>query len=110
MRGGARAFFAFAERHPQLFSLMFSDRMLSRHEELRVAEHRAFQAYEAAIRADIRIPPEHHEDAAYALWALGRGMGAITASFPDGRLPPDLAEKLFKGANFLTDHDQALEP
>lgn len=105
MRGGARAFFAFAGKHPQLFSLMFSDRMLSRHEELRAAEHSAFLAYEGAVRADVRIPPEHHADAAYALWALGRGMAAITASYPDGRLPPELADKLMRGATFLTDRD-----
>lgn len=110
IQGGGRAFFAFAERHPQLFSLMFSDRMLSRHEVLRAAEHRAFLAYEGAVRADVRIPPEHHEDAAYALWALGRGMAAITASFPDGRLPADLAEKLAKGASFLADHDAGGSP
>jgi hypothetical protein len=89
---------------------MFSDRMLARHEELRAAEHAAFLAYEGAVRADVRIPPEHHEDAAYALWALGRGMAAITASFPDGRLPPELADKLFKGASFLTDHDLSHAP
>ena len=106
MRGGGRAFLAFVERHPQLISLMFSDRMLSRHEELRDAEYRAFQAYETAVRADVRIPQDHHEDAAYAIWALGRGMAAMSASYPGGRLPPVLAERLNRGAAFLIERDE----
>lgn len=109
MRGGARGFFAFAERHPKLFSLMFNERMLARHAELRAAEQRAFEVYEDAVRGDVRIPPAHKEDAAYALWALGRGMAAITASFPTGRLPSELHDKLYKGATFLTYHEVSPE-
>lgn len=104
IHAGAVKFFEFAERHPQLFSLMFNNRMLARHEELRAAEHRTFLVYEQAVRADVRIPPEHHEDAAYALWALGRGMAAMISSHPGGRLPSELFDKLYKGASFLIDH------
>lgn len=101
MRGGARAFFHFAETQPQLFALMFNVHLLSRHESLRDAEHGTFLAYEDAVRADNRIAPEHQSDAAFALWALGRGMAAIISSHPDGRLPADLAGRLSRGAAYL---------
>ncbi|HEY9236746.1 MULTISPECIES: TetR/AcrR family transcriptional regulator [Phenylobacterium] len=99
--GGARAFFGFAERQPALFALMFDEQLMSRHETLREAENAAFKAYEAVVEADGRIGPEHQAKAAFALWALGRGMASILASYPDGRPPADVAEKLFKGAAYL---------
>lgn len=104
MRGGARAFFGFAQSQPRLFSLMFSERLLARHESLRDAEYRMFLAYKAAVEADGRIPAHHQENAAYALWALGRGMAAIIASYPSGQIPPELLEKLFAGGAYLIDH------
>jgi AcrR family transcriptional regulator len=103
MRGGARAFFGFVERRPQLFSLMLGERLLSRHSELREAEYRMFEAYKAAVIADDRIPAQHRENAAHALWALGRGMAAIIASYPSGEPPPGLIEKLFAGSAYLID-------
>ncbi len=106
MRGGARAFFAFAESRPRLFSLMFSERLLVRHEALREAEQKIVLAYQAAVEADDRIPPRHQENAAYALWALGRGMAAIIASYPGGRPPEDLLTKLFAGGGYLIDHPE----
>lgn len=101
MRGSARAFFAFAQSRPALFSLMFSERLMTRHEALRVAEGEALQVYIAAVKADIRIPPPHQEDAAYALWALGRGMASIIASHPGGQVPPELLQRLFAGGAYL---------
>ncbi|MES2033967.1 MAG: TetR/AcrR family transcriptional regulator [Pseudomonadota bacterium] len=106
MRGGARAYFGFARSQPRLFSLMFSERLLARHEVLRDAEYRMFLAYKAAVEADDRIPDRHQENAAYALWALGRGMAAIIASYPSGQIPPELLEKLFAGGAYLIDHPE----
>ena len=106
MRAGARAFFAFAQSRPSLFSLMCNERLLARHETLREAEHRMFLAYKAAVEADERIPPRHQENAAYALWALGRGMAAIIASHPGGQPPPELLQKLFAGGAYLIDHPE----
>lgn len=106
MRAGARAFFAFAQTRPALFSLMCSERLLARHETLREAEHRMFLAYKAAVEADERIPRRHQENAAYALWALGRGMAAIIASHPDGQPPAELLQKLFAGGAYLIDHPE----
>lgn len=101
MRGGARAFFQFAESQPQLFALMFNVHLLARHPSLREAEHSTFEAYESAVRADSRIAPEHQSDAAFALWALGRGVAAIISSYPDGEMPPELADRLSRGAAYL---------
>lgn len=105
MRGAARAFFAFAQSHSALFSLMFSERLLARHEALREAEHGVLMAYLDAVRADNRVPPAHQENAAYALWALGRGMAAIIASYPGGP-PEELAQKLFAGGAYLINHPE----
>lgn len=104
MRAGHRAFFGFVRDQPALFSLMFSAQLLARHPELREAEHRAYLAYEAAVRADRRIPPPHQESAAFAIWALGRGMAAVIASYPSGAVPEDVSAKLFAGALYLIDH------
>lgn len=104
MRGGHRAFFAFFRAKPALFSLMFNERMLAHHAELRVAEERAFLAYQAAVKADSRIPPKHQENAARAIWALGRGMAAMLSSQPGGQLAPEISDELFAGALYLIDH------
>ncbi|MBS0361008.1 MAG: TetR/AcrR family transcriptional regulator [Proteobacteria bacterium] len=104
MRGGHRAYFTFFRARPRLFSLMFNERMLAHHSELREAEDRAFLAYEAAVKADNRIPARHQENAARAIWALGRGMAAILSSQPDGQLPEEAAQRLFAGALYLIDH------
>jgi AcrR family transcriptional regulator len=103
MRGGARAFFRFAETRPELFSLMLGEKLLSRHSALREAEYRMFEAYKAAVLVDDRIPRPHRENAAHALWALGRGMAAIMASYPPGQRPPEVMEKLAAGAAWLID-------
>jgi AcrR family transcriptional regulator len=104
MRGGHRAFFTFFRAKPALFSLMFNERLLAHHVELREAEDRAFMAYQAAVQADNRIPARHQENAARAIWALGRGMAAIIASQPDGQMPEEMAQRLFAGALYLIDH------
>lgn len=100
----AVAFFKFSETRAELFSLMFNPRLLARHEALRDAENKTFLTHEAVVGADPRIPKEHHQTAAYALWALARGMAAIMLSQPDGKLPPDLTDRLMAGAGYLLSH------
>ncbi len=73
----AVAFFNFSETRAELFSLMFNPRLLARHEALRDAENKTFLTHEAVVQSDPRIPKEHHQSVAYALWALARGMAAI---------------------------------
>ncbi len=104
MQASARAFFDFAEKQPALFSLMFSERLLSHHETLREAEHKTLLAYQAAVAVDGRIPPQHQANVSYALWALGRGIAAIISSFPAEAIPPDVVAKLFAGSSYLINH------
>lgn len=104
MRGGHQAFFSLAETRPALFALMFNERLMARHEALREADRRAFLAYQDAVRADPRIPAGIKDQAALAIWALGRGIAAMMSSQPDGVLPDELATQLFTGAGWLIDH------
>lgn len=104
-RAAGTAFFAFVQAKPQLFALMFNPRLLARHEVLRQAEQRIFRDYEDALNNDDRVPEPHREKAAYAIWALGRGMAAMVASY-GGSLPPDKAQKLWAGARFLIDRQE----
>lgn len=104
-RGAGRAFFDFFESRPGLFSVMCSERLGARYPELRAAEHRMFQAYEAALLKDDRLPAPHRQNVAYALWALGRGMAAIRAAYPNGVLPDDINERLTAGVRYLIDRD-----
>ncbi len=100
----AVAFFNFSKSRAELFSLMFNPRLLARHQALRDAENKTFLTHEAVVEADPRIPKEHHQSAAYALWALARGMAAIMSSQPDGKLPPELTDRLMVGAGYLLSH------
>jgi AcrR family transcriptional regulator len=109
MQGGHRAFFTFAETRPALFSLMFSERLMSRHETLRAADHQTFLAYRAAVQADSRVPAPYKETASLAIWALGRGIAAMMSSQPDGKLPEDVAATLFAGAAYLINHPTAAD-
>lgn len=104
MRGGHQAFFSLAETRPALFGLMFNARMMARYEALREADHRAFLAYQDAVRADPRIPAEVKDQAALAIWALGRGIAAMMSSQPGGVMPEEMATQLFTGAGWLIDH------
>jgi AcrR family transcriptional regulator len=104
MQASAQAFFAFARARPALFSLMFDTGMLARHEELRDAERKTLLIYQAAVEADPRIPKQHSANAAFALWALGRGMAAIFSSYPAGEVPAEITERLFSGASYLINH------
>lgn len=106
MRAGAQTFFAFAREHPARFSLMFSERLLARHAALREAEYRTFLTYKAAVEADARIPAPHQENAAFALWALGRGMAAIIASYPGGQPPEEILQRLYAGGAYLIDRPE----
>jgi AcrR family transcriptional regulator len=103
MRGAARAFLTFVGERQPLFSVMFSERLLAGHATLREAEQRAFEAYRAAVLADDLVPPQHQENAALAIWALGRGIAAIVHSHPQGKAPPEVVERLLAGGRYLID-------
>ncbi|HEY8004949.1 MAG TPA: helix-turn-helix domain-containing protein [Phenylobacterium sp.] len=101
LAAGARAFFGLAEAKPALFSLMFDPRLLARHGNLREAEDKTLLVFQSAVEADDRFPAGKEASVAMALWALGRGIAAIQSSQPDGRLPDDLADRLWTGVSHL---------
>ncbi|MBA4208575.1 MAG: hypothetical protein C0454_03510 [Parvibaculum sp.] len=103
MRAAARAFFNFVLAHPALATLMFDEHLMAQHGALREAELATIAAYRASMEEDDRLPPEHQENAAHAIWAMGRGIAALIASYPPGEIPPDRVEKLLAGAAFLID-------
>jgi hypothetical protein len=76
---------------------------MAQHAALREAELATVAAYRASMAEDDRLPPEHQENAAHAIWAMGRGIAAITASYPPGEIPLERIEKLMAGAAFLID-------
>lgn len=103
MRASARGFFNFVLTRPALLSLMFDEQLMAGHESLREAEQETLLTYLAAVEDDGRIPPAYRENAAHAIWALGRGIAAIIASHPPGGVPAERIEKLFAGAIYLID-------
>ncbi len=101
---GARAYFGFAETRAALFSVMFSERLLNRHEVLREAERQTMLAFQQTVDDDPRFPAARKADVAVALWALGRGVAAMTSSYPGGKLPEDFAASLQAGLSYLVNH------
>ena len=104
LSAGARAFLGFAEARPALFSVMFSERLLTRHQDLRDAEQEALLAFATTVGADDRFPASHQADIGTVLWTLGRGMASIISSYPGGQVPPELAAKFRSGLAYLLDH------
>lgn len=106
LRAGSQAFLAFAAGHPAFLSLMFNERLLARFDVLREAEHEAFLAYESAVVADVRFPPEQRPNVALALWAMGRGIAGMMSSQPGRAMPAALLADLLDGAGYLINgHD-----
>lgn len=103
MRRTARAYLSFAADRGALFALMFDPGLMSRHEDLRAAEYDAFAVYLESVTADERLPAETRADCAMAVWALGRGMTAMRASHPGGKLPKEMDESLARGIAWMLD-------
>ena len=83
---------------------MFSDRLMARSDQLREAEQATFEVFCAAVGADARFPLQHRRNGALALWAMGRGIAGMAASFPDGQIPSETIENLLAGASYLINH------
>lgn len=103
MRRAARAFFTFADRRAPLFALMFDPRMHSRHEKLREAEGAAREIYVTSVLRDTRLPEERRRECAMAIWTLGRGLIAVNASYPGGRMPKEMSDSMWLGIGWLID-------
>ncbi|HEY2356624.1 MAG TPA: TetR/AcrR family transcriptional regulator [Phenylobacterium sp.] len=101
LAAGARAYLGFAEARPALFSVMFSERLLARHDALREAERETLLVFQAAVETDDRFPAEQRANVAMVLWTLGRGMAAVISSYPGGEVPQDLVAKFRGGFRYL---------
>ena len=101
-RGGLHAcgegYLHFLRDHPMLYKVMYTERLLTQHRVARLAEQRAFETF---ARALVAVSPESAfgPDAAMALWALGRGIGALTMAAGGPTDPParELAEQIVRG-------------
>jgi AcrR family transcriptional regulator len=99
-RAGSQAYLAYAQRRPARYALMFDERLMARHEELRQAANATFEQFREIVRHDPRFPSEKADGIAWTLWALGRGMSAMALSQPGGITPEQQA--LFSvGVGFL---------
>lgn len=92
----------FIRAHPTLYALMYNERLLETHRTVRAAELRAFDAFAAALCA---APASliGGRDEALALWALGRGIGALTMASgrpqdPAGR---EISQRIVRGLEGL---------
>lgn len=101
MQATTQAFLTFVAEQPQSMLLMYNERLMARYEVLHQAEQAAFEAFRASVEVDDRFPVPHRTNAALALWALGRGIAAMTSSQPDRRLPAETLDSLLAGASYL---------
>lgn len=99
-RAGSQAYLAYAQRRPARYALMFDERLMARHQELRQAANATFEQFREIVRNDARFPSDKADGIAWTLWALGRGMSAMSLSEPGGATPEQQAW-FGVGVNFL---------
>lgn len=92
----------FARVQPALYGLMYSERLLSRYEGIRLAEARAFGAFRRAMCACETVDPDTVEKMAVASWALSRGTAAVAISRGDAGGPStDVLQDVLQGLAHL---------
>ena len=92
------AYLKFARSHPQLYRVMYTDKLLSIAPTLRAAEVAAFKTFAEGISAG-EPSGEVLEDRALALWAFGRGIAALTLSASES--PRELSRQIVRGLESL---------
>ena len=100
-RAGARAYLSYSQKRPALYALMYDEHLMSRHDDLRQAEHATFSEFREIIRKDSRFPADKADGIAFVLWALGRGASAIALSQEGGAMSPEQQALFTIGANYL---------
>jgi AcrR family transcriptional regulator len=76
---GSDAYVHFARDRPALYALMYSERLLVNHPSVKAAESAAFEAFSLSLQG-FGVPDEKLANVALTLWALGRGIGALSLS------------------------------
>jgi AcrR family transcriptional regulator len=93
------ALLGFIRRHPHLYALMQTEPSLST--AVRDAEHHAFEAFQAALHGDDRVPPDRIEDVARLFWVLGRGIASTVHREDDPAAADRLVQTVLRGFAFL---------
>src|SRR4051812_46203954 len=68
--------------NPMLYKLMYSERILTAHPEVRRAEQQAFATFARLIGTQ-EGDEQDLRDSALTLWALGRGIAALSIAAED---------------------------
>ncbi len=95
------ALLAFIRRNPNLYALMQTEPSLTRNLAVRAAEQQALQAFQGAVRADDRAPPDRAEDIALVFWVLGRGIASAVHMQEDPAAAERLEQAVLRGFAFL---------
>lgn len=105
-RDVSAAYLGFAQEHADLYRLMYDERMLASHPDLRAAERGTLALFEACVAEDGRFPPEHAANIAWTLYAFGRGLSSLGATYPDRRVPADEWKRFRSGLEYMLDRER----
>jgi AcrR family transcriptional regulator len=95
------ALLTFIRKSPHLYALMQTEPGLAKHPAVRTAEQQAFEAFQAALDGDDRIPPERIEEIARLFWVLGRGIASAVHREDDTAAADRLVQTVLRGFAFL---------
>lgn len=102
-RDVSAAYLGFAQDNADLYRLMYDERMLTSHGELRHAERDTLALFEACVGRDGRFPPEHAANIACTLYAFGRGLSSLGAAYPDRKVPAEEWRRFRSGLEYMLD-------
>lgn len=83
------AYLGFAQDHAPLYRLMYDERLLAAHPRLRAAERETLAIFGDYVERDGRFPDHYATGIAWTLYAFGRGVSSLGASYPDRKLPAE---------------------
>ena len=91
----------FARERPALYALMYNERLLASHASLRAAESEAFDVFRLSLQG-FGVPDEKIANVALMLWALGRGIGAMSlATQASGQSAKAVTRRIVDGLSTL---------
>ena len=97
----SEAYVHFARERPALYALMYNERLLASHASLRAAESEAFDVFCLSLQG-FGVPDEKIANVALMLWALGRGIGAMSlATQASGQSAKAVTRRIVDGLSTL---------
>lgn len=100
-RSVSTAYLGFAQDNTDLYRLMYDERMLAAHEDLRKCERNTLGLFEESVALDGRFPSEHSANIASTLYAFGRGLSSLGSSYPERKLPEEEWQKIRSGLEYV---------